>query len=120
MCLESYQVNPTPSGKHTHGDTFNCRCPQIGATRTTSNWTVVMSKRLLTSRTTSGFYTRLLHSSIGLNSPIQTEMEPTLTPIIRPLAYSDKDNDQDRIQRDRVFALEGPVSYGGGKFPVYS
>ena len=38
----------------------------------------------------------------------------------RPLAYSDKDNDQDRIERDRVFALEGPVSYGGGKFPVYS
>jgi len=38
----------------------------------------------------------------------------------RPLAYSDKDNDFERVQRDRVFALEGPVSYGGGKFPVYS
>ena len=38
----------------------------------------------------------------------------------RPLAYSDKDDDQDRIERDRVFELEGPVSYGGGKFPVYS
>tara|TARA_B100000459_G_C8595812_1_gene209724 strand:+ start:206 stop:1639 length:1434 start_codon:yes stop_codon:yes gene_type:complete len=38
----------------------------------------------------------------------------------RPLSYSDKDGDDDRIQRSRIFALEGPVSYGGGKFPVYS
>ena len=43
----------------------------------------------------------------------------------RPLLYSDNDGDcvqkQDcRIERDRIFALEGPVSYGGGKFPVYS
>ena len=38
----------------------------------------------------------------------------------RPLLYSDQDGDFDRIERDRIFALEGPVSYGGGKFPVYS
>ena len=43
----------------------------------------------------------------------------------RPLLYSDNDDDCDqkqdcRIERDRIFALEGPVSYGGGKFPVYS
>lgn len=38
----------------------------------------------------------------------------------RPLMYSDQDGDFDRIERDRVFVLEGPVSYGGGKFPVYS
>jgi len=38
----------------------------------------------------------------------------------RPLSYSDNDHDFERIKRDRVFALEGPVSYGGGKFPVYS
>ena len=38
----------------------------------------------------------------------------------RPLSYSDKDDDFDRVHRERVFALEGPVSYGGGKFPVYS
>ena len=38
----------------------------------------------------------------------------------RPLLYSDQDGDFERIERDRIFALEGPVSYGGGKFPVYS
>tara|TARA_Y100001968_G_C18708836_1_gene414726 strand:- start:11 stop:298 length:288 start_codon:yes stop_codon:yes gene_type:complete len=38
----------------------------------------------------------------------------------RPLSPSDKDYDFVQIERDRVFALEGPVSYGGGKFPVYS
>ena len=45
----------------------------------------------------------------------------------RPLSYSDNDDDcpdkgyvDCRIIRERVFALEGPVSYGGGKFPVYS
>ena len=32
----------------------------------------------------------------------------------------DKGYDDCRIERERVFALEGPVSYGGGKFPVYS
>jgi hypothetical protein len=34
--------------------------------------------------------------------------------------YSDIDDDDYRIERDRIFALEGPVNYGGGKFPVYS
>ena len=38
----------------------------------------------------------------------------------KPLMYSDIDDDDYRIERDRIFALEGPVSYGGGKFPVYS
>ena len=43
----------------------------------------------------------------------------------RPLLYSDTDDDcrvrsDCKIVRDRIFALEGPVSYGGGKFPVYS
>lgn len=38
----------------------------------------------------------------------------------RPLSYSDRDGDDARVERDRIFALEGPVSYGGGKFPVYS
>ncbi len=32
----------------------------------------------------------------------------------------DKGYDDCRIERERVFALEGPVSYGDGKFPVYS
>ena len=43
------------------------------------------------------------------------------------LNYGDNDNDcyekaylDCRITRERVFALDGPVSYGGGKFPVYS
>ena len=38
----------------------------------------------------------------------------------KPLMYSDIDDDDYRIERDRIFALEGPVNYGGGKFPVYS
>ena len=47
-------------------------------------------------------------------------MEPTSTPIIGHWLIPTRTVDQDRIERDRVFALEGPVSYGGGKFPVYS
>ena len=38
----------------------------------------------------------------------------------RPLYPSDFDRDGQEIERDRIYALEGPVSYGGGKFPVYS
>ena len=45
----------------------------------------------------------------------------------QPNARSDSDGDcidkgynDCRVERERVFALEGPVSYGGGKFPVYS
>ena len=63
----------------------------------------------------------LLHTSSALTDWIE-KPDPTGTYInafYRPLLFSDIDNDDVDIVRDRTFDTVGAINYGGGKFPVY-
>jgi hypothetical protein len=63
----------------------------------------------------------LLHTSSALIDWIE-KPDPTGTYInafYRPLLFSDIDNDDVDIVRDRTFDTVGAINYGGGKFPVY-
>ena len=78
------------------------------------------------SPTTNGSSTLLRLSSNGLNNPIRIEMEltsmHTTNHLHVPIATEIVTTRGTMIVglKGNVFALEGPVSYGGGKFPVYS